>query len=183
MILSWNSRWCSPIGQSQSNDIIITWRSWWVHQWACCSTFKYLTCVCCSCCSGSSETLLLTSSTCTDLLIKTCISARARQPRHIYAPRARLPDTFHVIVQTWAGPWACFSLLLILYCRHPSINVSGGNIKEIFALFTNKLVFSVSVSQGWSCQSWPISLDSPLERSTSSRIMIIMKEFVFYFVE
>ncbi len=28
-----------------------------------------------------------------------------------------------------------------------NMNVSGGNIKEIFELFTNKLAFSVSVSQ------------------------------------
>ncbi len=28
-----------------------------------------------------------------------------------------------------------------------NMNVSGGNSKEIFELFTNKLVFSVSVSQ------------------------------------
>ncbi len=59
------------------------------------------------------------------------------------------------------------------------MNVSGGNSKEIFELFTNKLVFSVSVSQRWRWWSWLAisSLDSPLERSASSRI--IMKEFLF----
>ncbi len=62
-----------------------------------------------------------------------------------------------------------------------TMNVSGGNSKEIFELFTNKLVFSVSVSQRWRIRwrSWLAisSLDSPLERSASSRI--IMKEFLF----
>ncbi len=55
----------------------------------------------------------------------------------------------------------------------------GGNSKEIFELFTNKLVFSVSVSQRWRWRSWLAisSLDAPLERSASSRI--IMKEFLF----
>ncbi len=55
----------------------------------------------------------------------------------------------------------------------------GGNSKEIFELFTNKLVFSVSVSQRWRWRSWlgVSSLDTPLERSASSRI--IMKEFLF----
>ncbi len=61
------------------------------------------------------------------------------------------------------------------------MNVSGGNSKEIFELFTNKLVFSVSVSQRWRIRWWSwltiSSLDSPLERSASSRI--IMKEFLF----
>ncbi len=63
------------------------------------------------------------------------------------------------------------------------MNVSGGNSKEVFELFTNKLVFSVSVSQRWRIRwrSWLSisSLDSPLERSASSRI--IMKEFLFLF--
>ncbi len=61
------------------------------------------------------------------------------------------------------------------------MNVSGENSKEIFELFTNKLVFSESVSQGWSCRSWLAisSLDAPLARSASLRIMIIMKEFLF----
>ncbi len=63
------------------------------------------------------------------------------------------------------------------------MNVSGGNSKEVFELFTNKLVFSVSVSQRWRIRwrSWLAipSLDSPLERSASSRI--IMKEFLFLF--
>ncbi len=62
-----------------------------------------------------------------------------------------------------------------------TMNVSGGNSKEIFELFTNKLVFSVSVSQRWRIRwsSWLAisSLDAPLERSASSRI--IMKEFLF----
>ncbi len=55
----------------------------------------------------------------------------------------------------------------------------GGNSKEIFELFTNKLVFSVSVLQRWRWWSWLAisSLDAPLERSASSRI--IMKEFLF----
>ncbi len=61
------------------------------------------------------------------------------------------------------------------------MSVSGGNSKEIFELFTNKLVFSESVSQRWRIRwrSWLAisSLDSPLERSASSRI--IMKEFLF----
>ncbi len=61
------------------------------------------------------------------------------------------------------------------------MNVSEGNSKEIFELFTNKLVFSVSVSQRWRIRwrSWLAipSLDAPLERSASSRI--IMKEFLF----
>ncbi len=41
-------------------------------------------------------------------------------------------------------------------------------------------MFSESVSQGWSCRSWLAisSLDAPLERSASLRIMIIMKEFL-----
>ncbi len=62
-----------------------------------------------------------------------------------------------------------------------TMNVSGGNSKEIFELFANKLVFSVSVSQRWRWRSWLAisSLDAPLERSASSRIMIIMKEFLF----
>ncbi len=61
------------------------------------------------------------------------------------------------------------------------MNVSGGNSKEISELFTNKLVFSESVSQRWSCRSWLTisSLDAPLERSASLLIMIIMKEFLF----
>ncbi len=62
-----------------------------------------------------------------------------------------------------------------------TMNVTGGNSKEIFELFTNKLVFSVSVSQRWRIRWWSwlaiSSLDSPLERSASSRI--IMKEFLF----
>ncbi len=62
-----------------------------------------------------------------------------------------------------------------------NMNVSGGNSKEIFELFTNKLVFSVSVSQRWRIRWWSwltiSSLDAPLERSASSRI--IMKEFLF----
>ncbi len=62
-----------------------------------------------------------------------------------------------------------------------TMNVSGGNSKEIFELFTNKLVFSVSVLQRWRIRWWSwlafSSLDSPLERSASSRI--IMKEFLF----
>ncbi len=60
-----------------------------------------------------------------------------------------------------------------------TMNVSGGNSKEIFELFTNKLVFSVSVSQRWRWRTWLAisSLDVPLERSASSRI--IMKEFLF----
>ncbi len=55
----------------------------------------------------------------------------------------------------------------------------GGNSKEIFELFTNKLVFSESVSQRWRWWSWLAisSLDAPLERSAFSRI--IMKEFLF----
>ncbi len=61
-----------------------------------------------------------------------------------------------------------------------TMNVSEGNSKEIFELFTNKLVFSVSVSQRWRIRwrSWLAvsSLDSPLQRSASSRI--IMKEFL-----
>ncbi len=61
------------------------------------------------------------------------------------------------------------------------MSVSGGNSKEIFELFTNKLVFSESVSQRWRIRwrSWLTisSLDAPLERSASSRI--IMKEFLF----
>ncbi len=59
--------------------------------------------------------------------------------------------------------------------------VSGGNSKEIFELFTNKVVFSVSVSQRWRIRwrSWLAisSLDVPLERSASS--WITMKEFLF----
>ncbi len=62
-----------------------------------------------------------------------------------------------------------------------TMNVSGGNSKEIFELFTNKLVFSMSVSQRWRIRWWSwltiSSLDAPLERSASSRI--IMKEFLF----
>ncbi len=62
-----------------------------------------------------------------------------------------------------------------------TMNVSGGNSKEIFELFTNKLVFSVSVCQRWRIRWWSwlaiSSLDVPLERSASSRI--IMKEFLF----
>ncbi len=62
-----------------------------------------------------------------------------------------------------------------------TMNVSGGNSKEIFELFTNKLVFSVSVLQRWRIRWWSwlaiSSLDAPLERSASSRI--IMKEFLF----
>ncbi len=62
-----------------------------------------------------------------------------------------------------------------------NMSVSGGNSKEIFELFTNKLVFSVSVLQRWRIRwrSWLAisSLDAPLERSASSRI--IMKEFLF----
>ncbi len=57
-----------------------------------------------------------------------------------------------------------------------TMNVSGGNSKEIFELFTNKLVFSVSVSQRWRIRWWSwlaiSSLDSPLERSASSRIIM-----------
>ncbi len=61
-----------------------------------------------------------------------------------------------------------------------TMNVSGGNSKEIFELFTNKLVFSESVSQRWRWSCLAISsLEAPLERSASSRIMIIMKEFLF----
>ncbi len=66
------------------------------------------------------------------------------------------------------------------------MNVSGGgggDSKEIFELFINKLVFSVSVSQRWRIRwrSWLAisSLEAPLERSASSRI--IMKEFLFLF--
>ncbi len=68
-------------------------------------------------------------------------------------------------------------------CKAPAkvitMNVLGGNSKEIFELFTNKLVFSKSVSQRWRWWSWLAisSLDVPLERSASSRI--IMKEFLF----
>ncbi len=60
-----------------------------------------------------------------------------------------------------------------------TMNVSRGNSKEIFELFTYKLVFSVSVSQRWRWRSWLTisSLDAPLERSASSRI--IVKEFLF----
>ncbi len=64
-----------------------------------------------------------------------------------------------------------------------TMNVSGGNSKEIFELITNKLVLSVSVSQRWRIRWWSwlaiSSLDVPLERSASSPIMIIMKEFLF----
>ncbi len=60
------------------------------------------------------------------------------------------------------------------------MNVSGGNSKEIFELFTNKLVFSVAKMKNQMMILTPISsLDSPLERSASSRI--IMKEFLFLF--
>ncbi len=56
-----------------------------------------------------------------------------------------------------------------------TMNVSGGNSKEIFDMF------SVSVSQRWRIRwrSWLAisSLDAPLERSASWRI--IMKEFLF----
>ncbi len=47
-------------------------------------------------------------------------------------------------------------------------------------------MLSESVSQGWSCRYWLAisSLDAPLERSTSLRSMIIMKEFLIliYFI-
>ncbi len=60
------------------------------------------------------------------------------------------------------------------------MSVSGGNSKEIFELFTNKLVFSVAKMKNQIMILTPISsLDSPLERSASSRI--IMKEFLFLF--
>ncbi len=60
------------------------------------------------------------------------------------------------------------------------MSVSGGNSKEIFELFTNKLVFSVAKMKNQMMILTPISsLDSPLERSASSRI--IMKEFLFLF--
>ncbi len=60
-----------------------------------------------------------------------------------------------------------------------TMNVSGGNSKEIFELFTNKL-FSVAKMKNQIMILTPISsLDSPLERSASSRI--IMKEFLFLF--
>ncbi len=36
-----------------------------------------------------------------------------------------------------------------------TMNVSGGNSKEIFELFTNKLVFSVSVSVPCAKYCWP----------------------------
>ncbi len=78
--------------------------------------------------------------------------------------------------------WRCLVSRSSSECRKApakviTMNVSGGNSKEIFELFTNKLVFSVSVSQRW--RSWLAisSLDVPLERSASSRI--IMKEFLF----
>ncbi len=58
------------------------------------------------------------------------------------------------------------------------MSVSGGNSKEIFELFTNKLVFSVAKMKNQIMILTPISsLDAPLERSASSRI--IMKEFLF----
>ncbi len=61
-----------------------------------------------------------------------------------------------------------------------TMSVSGGNSKEIFELFTNKLVFSVAKMKNQMMILTPISsLDSPLERSASSRI--IMKEFLFLF--
>ncbi len=61
-----------------------------------------------------------------------------------------------------------------------TMNVSGGNSKEIFELFTNKLVFSVAKMKNQIMILTPISsLDAPLERSASSRI--IMKEFLFLF--
>ncbi len=60
------------------------------------------------------------------------------------------------------------------------MSVSGGNSKEIFELFTNKLVFSVAKMKNQIMILTPISsLDAPLERSASSRI--IMKEFLFLF--
>ncbi len=60
-----------------------------------------------------------------------------------------------------------------------TMSVSGGNSKEIFELFTNKLVFSVAKMKNQMKILTPISLDAPLERSASSRI--IMKEFLFLF--
>ncbi len=61
------------------------------------------------------------------------------------------------------------------------MNVSGENSKEIFELFTNKLVFSVAKMKNQIMILTPISsLDAPLERSASSRI--IMKEILFLFL-
>ncbi len=53
-----------------------------------------------------------------------------------------------------------------------TMNMLGGNSKEIFELFINKLVFYESVSQRWSWWSWLAisSLDAPLERNASLRI-------------
>ncbi len=47
--------------------------------------------------------------------LEPCISAWADGPRLCYAARAGLQGNFHVIVQTQAGPRACFILLLIFY--------------------------------------------------------------------
>ncbi len=59
---------CSSVAdlfrQDQIHVIIITWHSWMVFscigsQWACCSTFKYMTSACCSSLQRASETLHL----------------------------------------------------------------------------------------------------------------------------
>ncbi len=73
-VLSWNSRWCSPIGLTQS-DIMTSlshgtadWFFCIISQWACCSVFKNLTSVCCSSCSMLQKPSTIPSSTCIDLL-------------------------------------------------------------------------------------------------------------------
>ncbi len=73
-VLSWNSRWCSPIGLTQS-DIMTSlshgtadWFFCIISQWACCSVFKNLTSACCSSCSMLQKSSSIPSSTCIDLL-------------------------------------------------------------------------------------------------------------------
>ncbi len=72
--MSWNSRWCSPIGLTQS-DIMTSlshgtadWFFCIISQWACCSVFKNLTSACCSSCSMLQKPSSIPSSTCIDLL-------------------------------------------------------------------------------------------------------------------
>ncbi len=72
-VLSWNSRWCSPIGLIKYNIITSSMAQLISYfcissQWACCSTFKYLASACCSSCSALQRPSTFPSSTCIDLL-------------------------------------------------------------------------------------------------------------------
>ncbi len=70
------------------------------------------------------------------------------------------------------------------------MNVSGGNSKEIFELFTNKLVFSVSVCKDEESEflfsMWFISLSSNLKLSidiVSMSVSHVFADFRFIFVK